>query len=83
MSLHFDADTASQQEAKRVVAVIDPPPAMYLAGDVAVGLHCGHRRSVDLDWFSQDALGDPLLLAGRLRKSTILLLLLLLLRFPS
>jgi hypothetical protein len=69
MRLHFAAATAPQQAAMRVIAGIDPPPAIYLAGGVAVALHCGHRRSVDLDWFAEDALGDPILLADRLRAS--------------
>jgi hypothetical protein len=41
----------------------------YLAGGTAVALHLGHRRSVDLDWFTESAapLADPLQYAGRLR----------------
>ncbi len=39
----------------------------YLAGGTAVALHLGHRRSVDLDWFTPEALDDPLRYAGRLR----------------
>lgn len=32
----------------------------YLAGGTAVAIHEGHRRSVDLDWFTADPMGDPL-----------------------
>jgi hypothetical protein len=39
----------------------------YLAGGTAVALHLGHRRSVDLDWFTAELLPDPLDLAQRLR----------------
>ena len=39
----------------------------YLAGGTAVALHLGHRKSVDLDWFTEARVGDPLRLAGRLR----------------
>jgi hypothetical protein len=39
----------------------------YLGGGTAVALHLGHRRSVDLDWFTACALPDPLQYAGRLR----------------
>ncbi len=39
----------------------------YLAGGTGVALHLGHRRSVDLDWFTSSALADPLQHAGRLR----------------
>ena len=36
-----------------------------------MALHLGHRRSVDLDWFTTDRLGDPLLLAQELRHEGI------------
>lgn len=39
----------------------------YLAGGTAVALHLGHRRSVDLDWFTAERIEDPLRLAGDLR----------------
>jgi hypothetical protein len=39
----------------------------YLGGGTAVALHLWHRRSVDLDWFTADRLGDPLRLAAQLR----------------
>jgi len=41
----------------------------YLAGGTAVALHLGHRRSVDLDWFTPSALADPLQHAARMRKA--------------
>jgi hypothetical protein len=40
----------------------------YLAGGTAVALHLGHRRSVDLDWFTAERLPDPLGLAQDLRE---------------
>jgi hypothetical protein len=39
----------------------------YLAGGTALTIYFGHRQSVDLDWFSADAIPDPLILAQRLR----------------
>lgn len=41
----------------------------YLAGGTAVALHLGHRRSLDLDWFTPSALADPLQHAARMRKA--------------
>jgi hypothetical protein len=38
----------------------------YLAGGTAVAAHLGHRRSVDLDWFTPDSLGDVAAWARRL-----------------
>jgi hypothetical protein len=40
----------------------------YLAGGTAIALHLGHRRSVDLDWFTAERLPDPLGLAQNLRE---------------
>jgi len=45
----------------------------YLAGGTAVALHLGHRRSVDLDWFTPSAIADPLQQAGRMRKEGLAL----------
>lgn len=39
----------------------------YLAGGTALALHFGHRRSLDLDWFTADRVLDPLRLAQNLR----------------
>jgi hypothetical protein len=39
----------------------------YLAGGTAVALHLGHRKSADLDWFTEAAVGDPMRLVARLR----------------
>jgi hypothetical protein len=40
---------------------------IYLAGGTAVALHLGHRQSVDLDWFGQDIIDDPLKLAHEIQ----------------
>lgn len=61
--------------------VLDPPQAavltrmagpmaeagFHLGGGTAIALHLGHRKSIDLDWFTPSPLGDPLRLAARLR----------------
>jgi hypothetical protein len=39
----------------------------YLAGGTALAIYFGHRRSVDLDWFSAESISDPMRLAQRLR----------------
>lgn len=38
----------------------------YLAGGTAIALHLGHRRSIDLDWFCGERLGDVMRLAKAL-----------------
>jgi hypothetical protein len=55
---------------QRVLADLGPllsRRGFYLAGGTAVALHLGHRRSVDLDWFTAEAIPDPMRLAGDLR----------------
>lgn len=39
----------------------------YLAGGTALAIYFGHRRSVDLDWFTTESIADPMQLAQRLR----------------
>jgi hypothetical protein len=41
----------------------------YLGGGTAVALRLGHRRSEDFDWFRPESLGDPFVLAARLRET--------------
>jgi hypothetical protein len=43
----------------------------YLAGGTALAIHCGHRRSLDLDWFTAARLLDPLRLAQDLRDENV------------
>jgi predicted nucleotidyltransferase component of viral defense system len=37
--------------------------AFYLAGGTALALHLGHRRSIDLDFFSEQSVAEDLLLS--------------------
>lgn len=43
----------------------------HLVGGTAVALVFGHRRSVDLDWFTGEWMGDALVLARALREEGI------------
>lgn len=45
----------------------------HLGGGTAVALHLGHRRSVDLDWFTTSSLPDPLQHVARLRAAGLAL----------
>lgn len=67
MSWHPEVLARRQQ---RVLANLGPlltRRGFYLAGGTAVALHLGHRRSVDLDWFTAETLPEPLRLAQDLR----------------
>jgi len=66
MKWHLEVLRSTQDRA-----LFDLGPTMermgfYLAGGTAVALHLGHRRSVDLDWFSGESLGDIMKLARAL-----------------
>jgi len=68
MTGHPEVLSRSQE---RVLAELGPfltARGFYLAGGTAVALHLGHRRSVDLDWFTAERLSDPLALAQHLRE---------------
>jgi predicted nucleotidyltransferase component of viral defense system len=41
----------------------------YLGGGTALAIYFGHRLSVDLDWFTSNAISDALLLADLLRRA--------------
>jgi hypothetical protein len=71
MTWHREILPIKQQH---VLAQIGPKVAehgFYLAGGTAVALHLGHRRSVDLDWFTDQGLPDPQRLAQDLREQGV------------
>lgn len=59
---------------KKALAQLAPFAAkrnFYLGGGTAIALYLGHRRSIDFDWFIQEALDDPMLLAQDIRSQGI------------
>lgn len=67
-ALHPEVLTASQRDVLEALGPFLRARDFYLVGGTAVAIHLGHRRSVDLDWFTGDALPDPLRLAEALRR---------------
>jgi len=68
MTGHSEVLSRNQE---RVLAELGPlltARGFYLVGGTAVALHLGHRRSVDLDWFTAERMIDPLGLAQHLRE---------------
>jgi hypothetical protein len=68
MTWHPEILSRRQQ---RVLSLLGQPltrRGFYLAGGTALALHLGHRRSVDLDWFTAEPVEDPLRLAQGLRE---------------
>jgi len=61
---HAEILSAAQRVTLSDVAVVLTARNFYLAGGTALVLIFGHRRSVDLDWFTEAPLDDPLALAA-------------------
>lgn len=58
---------AGQQFALHRLSRVSAHSPFYLGGGIAVALHLGHRKSLDLDWFTSEPMGDPLQLAASLQ----------------
>ena len=50
---HWEAITPAMREVLRFIGQRDSARRFYLAGGTALALRLGHRRSVDLDFFSE------------------------------
>ena len=68
---HEEILAKPQLEALKSLAPALAPRGFYLVGGTAVALRLGHRRSIDLDWFSPDVIPDPLALAADLKAAGV------------
>jgi hypothetical protein len=66
LTFHPEALSAAQAKVLRQLGPVATEQAFYLAGGTALAGYLGHRRSVDLDWFSSDRMEDALRLAQAL-----------------
>jgi hypothetical protein len=64
---HLEVLEPGQDAVLRRVAGPLAAEGFYLGGGTAIALHLGHRKSVDLDWFTAERVEDPRRLVGRLR----------------
>jgi hypothetical protein len=71
MTLHEEVLAERQKGALESLGPVARSRGFYLAGGVALGLRLGHRRSVDLDWFAEQPVGDPVVLAELIRRSGV------------
>src|SRR5690242_17239767 len=71
MKVHREILGAAQRKALALVGPAATTHGFYLGGGTALALRLGHRRSVDLDWFSDARLQDPARLAYDLRQEGI------------
>jgi hypothetical protein len=67
MNLHPDVLPSEQQDVLRQLGRVAGKLGYYLAGGTATAIHLGHRRSVDLDWFTEGRMDDPMRLATQIR----------------
>ncbi len=71
LNLHASVMPPAQRALLQRLGSLASERGFYLAGGTAIAVHLGHRRSVDLDWFTSNMMGDPLDLARDLRRAGI------------
>jgi hypothetical protein len=71
MSFHPEVMPVTQQEMLRRLGPLAAERGFYLAGGTAIAVQIGHRRSLDLDWFTIGEIVEPMRLATELRRSGI------------
>jgi hypothetical protein len=64
---HDEVLPDNQKEVIRKIGRYCTSNGYYLAGGTAVAIQLGHRRSIDLDWFTQNEALDPYATAADLR----------------
>lgn len=64
---HMEILPQTQKDVLADLGEVAHRDGFYLAGGTAVALHLGHRRSIDLDWFTEGELDDPQRYAAQLR----------------
>lgn len=67
MNFHPDALSHQQQEILKIFGTIASRLGFYLGGGTALAIYYAHRRSLDLDWFTDQPIQDPLQLAQMIR----------------
>lgn len=71
MNFYTQGLTAVQLEVLRKLAPFTLSRQYYLGGGTALAIYLGHRRSVDLDWFTSERIPDAMALAQALRETGI------------
>jgi hypothetical protein len=71
LTFHPEILPPNQQRVLGELGPVASERGFYLGGGTALALQVGHRRSVDLDWFTGGTIPDPLALAQELRSRGI------------
>lgn len=67
MIFHQEGLGKKQIEVLNYIGSFIQKRGFYLGGGTALSIYFGHRKSIDLDWFTTDQMGDALALAESLR----------------
>ena len=67
MRVYAEVMPRDQQELLPRIGPTASMQGFYPGGGTAVAIHLGHRRSLDLDWFTEREIADPMSLAAALR----------------
>jgi len=68
---HIEVLESGQRAVMERMAAPMEDEGFYLGGGTALALHLGHRKSIDLDWFTSERIDDPLRLVARVLDSDI------------
>jgi len=60
LTFHLDVLSKELQTVLREISPFMSERSIYLGGGTALAVYLGHRVSVDLDWFTEKPLRDPL-----------------------
>ena len=71
MKAHLEVLDSGQRGVMERMAAALADEGFYLGGGTAIALHLGHRTSIDLDWFTNERIDDPLRLVARVRDGNI------------
>lgn len=71
MRLYPEVMPEGQQTVLRQVGSFATKRGFVLTGGTALAIQLGHRRSVDLDWFTEGEISDGLSLAAELRDAGV------------
>jgi len=67
VTFHLEALTRDLKDVLREIGPFMSEKGLYLGGGTALAVYLGHRVSVDLDWFTEKPLQDPLNFAQELK----------------
>ena len=71
LTFHLDVLSKELQTVLQEISPFMSERSIYLGGETALAVYLGHRVSVDLDWFTEKPLRDPLDFAQELKDNGV------------